>query len=108
MKWEKIDWWASFENGNIEVDTEEFFKILFKKISPKDNKVIIVTDECFKDKLAYYINTKDVMAFSNEIYPKLHGMSFFQPLDFIFLFPNQKLLIVLHHEGAVMQFQAEH
>ena len=105
LQWNKIDWWTSFEYGHLEVSGNKFFSVLFEQIKPSDNKVIIVTDECFKDKFAYYLDFIDIIEFIETTYPDIHQMDFFQPEDFIFIFPVDKLLTILHHEGFVMQFK---
>ena len=106
LQWNKIDWWTSFEYGHIDVSDDKFFSVLFEQVKPTDTKVIIVTDECFKDKLAYYLDFKDLIEFAATTYPDIHQMDFFQPHDFIFIFPVDRLLTILHHEGYVMQFKS--
>ncbi|MBX2983965.1 MAG: hypothetical protein KF843_14905 [Flavobacteriales bacterium] len=105
LQWNSTDWWTSFERGETEVSDDKFFNVLFKKIEPTDGKVIIVTDECFTDRLAYFIDFKDLKNFSKSIYPNIHKMDFIQPLDYIFVFPSDKLLTIMNHEGYVMQFK---
>lgn len=104
LQWNKIDWWGSFESGRTEVSADEFFNVLFAQFKPTDTNLFIVTDECFKDKLAYSMNFKALKEFAG-IYPDIHQMAFFQPQDIIFAFPDERLLTVLHHEGYVMQFK---
>ena len=105
LQWNKIDWWTSFEYGHIDVSDDQFFNTLFEQIKPADIKIIIITDDCFKDKLAYYLDFKDLTEFAATTYPNIYQMDFFQPDDIIFIFPNDKLLTILHHEGYVMQFK---
>ena len=105
LQWNKIDWWTSFEYGHIDVSDDKFFSVLFEQIKPTDTKVIIVTDECFADQSAYYLDFKDLTEFAATTYPDIHQMEFFQPLDFIFICPSDRLLTILHHEGIVMQFK---
>jgi hypothetical protein len=105
LQWTKIDWWSSFEYGHKDISNEEFFSVLFPLFVPKDNQVIIVTDECFEDKFAYSLNFQDLPEFVANRYPEIHQMDFFQPHDFLFIFPVDGLLIVLHHEGFVMHYQ---
>jgi hypothetical protein len=105
LQWTKIDWWSSFEYGHKDISNEAFFSVLFPLFVPKDNHVIIVTDECFEDKFAYSLNFQDLPEFVANRYPEIHQMDFFQPHDFLFIFPVDGLLIVLHHEGFVMHYQ---
>jgi hypothetical protein len=105
LQWNKIDWWHSFEYGHLEVSDDNFFAVLFKQFKPNDTKVIIVTDDCFKNKLAYSLDFKDLTEFVATTYPDIHQMDFFQPFDCIFIFPNDRLLTILHHEGYAMQFK---
>lgn len=105
LQYTKIDWWESFEYGDKEVSDEVFFNVLFHSLKPSETNVIIVTDECFEDKSAYSLNYRDLPQFVTNTYPDIHQMDFFQPHDFLFIFPVDRLLIVLHHEGYVMQFQ---
>ncbi len=105
LKWDKIDWWTSFEYGHIDVSVDKFLYVLFKEAKPTVQKMIIVTEECFKDKLAYYLDYKNLSEFIETIYPDIHQMDFFQPHDCLFIFPNDRLLIILHHGGYVMQFK---
>ena len=105
LEWDKIDWWDSFEKGNANISIDTFYHILFEKIMLFDSKAIIVTDECFIEKSAYRIDFSDMKLFLKTIYPQIHQMEFFQPQDYIFLFPNDKHLTILHHEGLITQYQ---
>lgn len=108
LPWQPISWWSSFETGNVEIPYDIFFNVLFEQIKPTEGKIIIVTDECFSDELAYILDYQDLEEFIIETYPTLTPlkMDFFQPLDCIFIFPKEKILTILHHEGFVMQFQS--
>jgi hypothetical protein len=105
LEWNKIDWWTSFEYGHFDVSSDQFFNTLFEQIKPSDSKVIIITDECFTDRFGYLINFKDLAEFADTTYSNVHEMDFFQPHDYIFVFPNDRLLTILHHSGYVMQFR---
>lgn len=105
LQWNPINWWTSFEQGEIEVSEDNFFHALFKGFKPTNNKVLIVTDECFEARSAYSVNFEDLLNFSKSIYPNIHQMDFVQPLDYIFVFPSEKYLIVINHEGFLMHFK---
>ena len=105
FSWKEVDWWNAFEYGNKEFGVKKFLSILFPGPIPGNSEVIIVTDECFADKSAYQLRYENLEIFCDTVYPKIHQMEFFQPLDFIFLFVQHKLLIVLHHEGLVTHFK---
>lgn len=106
-KLQKIDWWEAFEYGYKEIPDEQFISLLFQTIEQKEEKLLIVTDECFKDKMAYEINFSDLTVFIDAVYPEIHQMEFFQPHDLIFVFPESNCLITLHHEGFIWHLEAQ-
>lgn len=105
LQWKKIDWWIAFEYGHTEIPDNLFFSILLEHIPSTDTEVLIVTDECFNDNMAYSVNLTDLKTFIETTYPELHRMDFFQPSDLLFIFPEYNQLVMLHHEGYFLQFQ---
>lgn len=105
LHWKKIDWWTTFEYGHTEIPDNLFFSILLEQIPLTDTEVLIVTDECFNDNMAYVMNLTDLKTFIETTYPELHQTDFFQPNDMLFIFPEYNQLVMLHHEGYFLQFQ---
>lgn len=103
----KIDAWGLFENGRIDFSDDMFFNSLFEKIKLLENTVIIITDECFIDSSAYALAGKYLTEFASTTYPEIHQADFFQPSDMIFIFPDDQRLIILHHEGYVLEFKGK-
>jgi hypothetical protein len=66
--------------------------------------VYIITDECFKDKLAYKIETKKLFDFINN-YDKINKIKFLEPADYIFIFTEENILIIVHHEGYYTKYK---
>lgn len=105
IEWTKIDWWTSFEYGHLDVSDKQFFDLLFVGLSSCASKLIMVTDECFKDKSAYVTTLEGFLDFADHTYSDIHNMSPFQPQDVIFLLPEEKYIIMLHHEGYFTQIK---
>jgi len=102
LKWRPIQNWTNcFENNIYEYTGQDFLEIAFAKVKPSSGQTIIVTDECFKDEMAFSIlNFTDIIQFMEVVYPSLFNMQFPQPSDFIFLQPEIELITMIHHEGV--------
>lgn len=100
----QFEGWDLFEYGHWDLSDEDFFVQLFNTIDPKFGETIVVTDECFKDRLGYKIQERYFLEFVKEVYPELHNQDFFQPLDVIFVFPEVKSLTCIHHEGKIIEY----
>lgn len=95
--------WSDFESGkkNITIDQIlENTKIKFDTEEP----IVIISDECFRDQRAYKIPTDKLKEFAEQTYPNLHRMELIQPLDLIFIQPSTRSIVMIHHEGTVMEF----
>lgn len=106
LKWQPIlNWVNCFEHNTYEYTEQEFLNIAFLNINHSHGQTIILTDECFKESLAFSIgNFDDVIQFMETVYPTLFKMQFCQPSDFIFLQPDIGLISMIHHEGVVTTF----
>jgi len=100
-----FDNWDSYEYGNLDISDEEFLIKLFSSTEPKFGRTIIITDVCFKDNHGYIIEEGCLYNFVDEIYPEIHNEGFFQPLDIIFIFPEIKSLVILYHEGLIIEYE---
>lgn len=102
LKWRPIlNWVGCFEFNTSEFTDKDFLQIAFTKVNPSNGQTIVVTDECFKDQMAFSIfQFKDMIHFMGTIYPELFDMHFAQPSDYIFIQPQVKLITMVHHEGV--------
>ena len=66
---------------------------------------IVITDECFPEKFAYYINGENLLKFIKEEYPKIYNMDFFQPSDLVILSIGEKYIGMIHHEGYYCRYK---
>jgi hypothetical protein len=99
--------WEEFECGTKDISYEDFIKLLFKENYRRNGTLYVITDECFKNKVAYAIDFFDLEEFIMVEYFGLHQMCFFQPEDIIFFSPNEKILSILHHSGVIGYFSEE-
>ena len=79
---------------------------MFESIKPLSSPIIIVTDECFLQEKAFVVDLIEIENFIINDYPKMFGMDFFQPSDYLFIFPTQNQLIMLHHDGFITKLQS--
>jgi hypothetical protein len=102
LKWRPIlNWTDCFENNTYEYTDQDFLEIAFAKVKPSSGQTIIITDECFKDEMAFSIASfKDLIQFMDIVYPNLFNTQFPQPSDFIFIQPDIDLITMIHHEGV--------
>ena len=105
LEWTPIEGWTDFEYGRLVHENSSLLNSIFKEIKPS-GQIIIVTDECFNGHEAYQVVTHDLEDFISKVYPKIHGMDFFQPMDYLFICPDIKMIAILHHEGQVTQYEA--
>jgi len=103
LEWKKIENWEQFETGNEIITNEYFIEILFSGVNMKNGKVIIITDECFNDKMAYNIEANKTIEFINN-YERDYGIAFFQPSDYIFIFSDENIIVLLHHGGIYSKY----
>lgn len=103
IKKRKIKNWHQFETGlKVELTLDEILKD--SKINKETNEaLIIVTDECFQNKLAIKISSKTYKHFESEVYPEIYGMDLIQPLDLILLQEITNTIFILHHEGVMFE-----
>jgi len=62
-------------------------------------KFIIITDDYINRKEFPIIEFDNLESFIKDDYPSEFGSGIFQPLDLIFWNTDQKLVIIIHHEG---------
>jgi hypothetical protein len=103
LEWRKIENWEQFEAGNDVITNEYFIEILFSGINMENGNVIIITDECFNDKMAYNIKTNKTIEFIDN-YERGYGIAFFQPSDYIFIFSDENIIVLLHHGGIYSKY----
>ncbi|MES2775236.1 MAG: hypothetical protein V4722_13695 [Bacteroidota bacterium] len=110
LKWRPIlKWDVSWGPGKIsnQYSDEDFLAIAFAKVKPSNNPIFIITDECFRDKMAFSVGYKDMLYFMDKVYPELFKMGFPQPSDFIFVQPDTGLLTMIYHEGVRTKYVAQ-
>lgn len=105
LTYEKIDEWVLFEYGSEEHDEDDLVGFIFGTTDIQLGKIIIVTDECFREKQGYLVEQEDFLTFIKKTYPELLNMDFFQPLDTIFIFPDDKSIVAIHHEGYILKYK---
>lgn len=95
LKWTPIFNW---DNEDYNFSDEEFFEIAFLKNFTSE-RIFLITDECFNDKMAFFVAPVDLIPFIEHVYNGEFKMEFPQPSDFIFIQPATNLITMIHHEG---------
>ena len=96
LKWDEI---ANWNNEKHDYSDDEFLEIAYIKDFTSEN-IYIITDECFKDGMAFSVATVDLISFIEIVYNEEMRMEFPQPSDFIFVQPTNNLITMIHHEGV--------
>jgi len=104
LEWEPVKNWEKFEQGLLDIPSLTFLEIIFKDLTPT-GQILVLTDECFKDEMAFVVEADNLGKFINEAYPNTYNMDFFQPLDTVFICPKSNIISILHHEGLVANYQ---
>ncbi len=92
--------WHKFEYGHLSWGEHMLFHTIFKDIDYMRMKdCILVTDPCFSLQYAFSIPASYLWDFAQNDYVDLTGDDFVEPQDYLLLFPDEKLLIIIHHEG---------
>jgi hypothetical protein len=102
LHWDSISNWEEFEEGKIDFEEEEFLNLAFYKYKPQ-GQIYVVTDNCFKAREAYVLDSNELLDFVRNIGQLENEIPFVQPLDYVFINPEQKLITLIHHEGQVTQ-----
>ena len=102
--WREVPNWTDFEAGRIDFSEDEFLEFAFYRNKPK-GQVFMVTDNCFKNRKAYGLNSGYLLDFVSNIDEIDGEISFVQPSDYVFVNPEQKLVTLIHHEGQVTQYR---
>lgn len=95
--------WSDFEVGISDFSVQQFIALTPINLETTDS-VFIISDTCFKEQMSYKIQGKKLIEFAESTYPNLHQMDFVQPLDFIFIQPNENLISIIHHEGVILEY----
>lgn len=76
LKWRPIvNWFECFQFNTYEYTDQDFFEIAFAKVNPSNGQTIVITDECFKERMAFSIaHFKNLVYFMETIYPCLFDM----------------------------------
>gem|GEM_PF-3135223 len=92
----------SYENlGELlcdQIDESQLYDKIFSGHLAFWGKIIVITDEYIRKKEFPIIEFADLKSFIND-YSSEFGYEIFQPLDLIFWSTDQKLVIIVHHEG---------
>lgn len=102
LVWTPSPWWNKFEQDML--SHQEILYLLFTDHKPMRGEVIIITDECFTEKKGYVLPVGGLSDFVENIYPEIYQMDFFQPADIIFIFPQDRIITIMFHEGYQMQY----
>jgi hypothetical protein len=82
---------------------EEFKESLFRDMQIDDEmEMIIVLDSCFLNDTFYSIKYRDFIDFIDYHNREIPFSDFMEPFDHIFIFPELKFIVILHHEGKIM------
>lgn len=102
LKYNKLDDWIAFENDFISWDHYDFFTILVLDSMFDKELVFLITDEGLKDQIVFKFHLSEFEKFV-EWYELKYSMDFFQPADYILFDRSVKSLVILHHEGMLIQ-----
>jgi hypothetical protein len=105
LHWEIISNWEEFEEGQIDFEEEDFLNLAFHKHKPQ-GRIYLVTETCFKTREAYGLDSNELLGFVRNIDKLDNEIPFVQPLDYVFINPEQKLITLIHHEGQVTQYKS--
>jgi hypothetical protein len=108
LVWKKIGWWNIFDRGhhNEIISYEKFCESIFTKTKSENESVWVVLDPSyFNEDFAYSIKFKDLKTFVEVAFPQIYNLDFVEPFDYIFYFPADKHLVMIHHHGEVTDFQ---
>src|SRR5690349_17576348 len=65
LQWTPIPRWTSFEYGDRVAHPQEFLDLLFKNDNePVGESLLIVTDECFEERLGFIVRYEDLLEFA--------------------------------------------
>ncbi|HYF66616.1 MAG TPA: hypothetical protein VD884_00710 [Ohtaekwangia sp.] len=103
LPWKRISNWEEFEEGQMDFEDEDFLNLAFYKHKPQ-GQIYLVTDNCFKTREGYALDSTELLDFVNNIDQLDNEIPFVQPLDYVFINPQQKLITLIHHEGQVTQY----
>jgi hypothetical protein len=104
LEWKKIENWEKFEIGKHIIPNGYFINLLFSGADFESGNVFIITEECFKDKMAHCIESNKLTGFIDS-YKNNYGMDFFQPFDYIFIFYDKPKIVLLHHGGYYSEYK---
>lgn len=104
LDWKKVPNWTDFEEARRDFEEDEFLKLAFYKHKP-EGLIYLVTDYCFKTREAYGVDSKHLLNFVKNIDQLENEFQFVQPMDYVFINPDQKLITLIHHEGLVTQYK---
>lgn len=99
---EPIENWTDFEEGILDFSEEYFWNLIRKKYAfALDSRLIFISDECFRSKTAFDFQLKDYIDFVDYYEGRFPG-SFFQPADYILIFPELSKIVMIYHEGKLV------
>ncbi len=91
--------------GNWEIhdfDEHDFLYLIRKNYAFEDSsRVIFIADECFVDKMAFVFLLEGYFDFV-AYFEARFNMCFFQPSDYILIFPDEAKVVMIHHEGHLV------
>ena len=97
-----IDKWEDFEFGRIDFEIDDFRDLIFNNEYPKATEVLFISEESLIKGKAFSFTTDDFDNFAT-FYENTFVMSFFQPLDYIVYFRDQKEIKIIHHDGNLLK-----
>ncbi|MBC9914052.1 hypothetical protein [Chitinophaga varians] len=91
------------ENWEIhDFDENDFLRLITEKYTfDAGTRVIFISDECFPDKAAFVFTLSDYLTFV-AYFEEQFNRAFFQPSDYILIFPDERKLVMIHHEGYLI------
>ena len=109
LEWRDLGWEAIFETeeGYQERTFERFKNTLFAHYEPGNGPVVITPDISFiKQDFSFLIDSRDLEEFVNETFPGMYNVDFIEPIDYVFYFPEDKYLILIHHHDEIAEYRS--
>ena len=86
-------------------DDVELFSEVFSEGKFLRGRVIVLTDYAIGKKVCYSVHHSFLEKFVLDTYPEMADQNFFQPLDSIFLGIEERMAVIIHHEGYYMRIR---
>lgn len=96
-----IPTWYRYQNEELELNNEDFFKYFFNDIEIGE-LIFLITDEGHDNGWVFHFFVKDFTSFS-KWYEEYFARDFFQFSDYLLVYPNLNMIRLLDDEGGINQ-----